>query len=226
MSTISSASTSHSDFVSIFNAALENYKYKTKKDLSSHPLLPDLQSCDSSNAVLAVIREQIPGQSQSDEDGLTKWISPTVNALYSFSATLGGGIGLVSSIRMFPRQEFRLKYNLSGIPSRKHNIYGHWCASLGWYPSWFPCAAYFDNHGSQAVNDTSTGKDHLIELFNRIEHFFRRLEIYTGITPTTAMADLVIEIMVEVLTILAIATKEVERGRLSELMLHRLTARD
>jgi hypothetical protein len=32
------------------------------------------------------------------------------------------------------------------------------------------------------------------------------------------MTDVIVEIMVEVLTILAIATKEVERGRLSELI--------
>jgi hypothetical protein len=33
-----------------------------------------------------------------------------------------------------------------------------------------------------------------------------------------AMMDMLVEIMVEVLTILAIATKEVKRGRFSELM--------
>ena len=111
MSTIPSASTSHSNFLSVFNAALESYKYRTKKDLTSHPLLPNLQSCDSPEAILAVLREQIPGfsQSQNDDDGLTKWVTPTVNVLYSFSATLGGGIGLVS-IRMFSR--IRLKYTL------------------------------------------------------------------------------------------------------------------
>ena len=46
-----------------------------------------------------------------------------------------------------------------------------------------------------------SSRDKLIELFNRIEHFFRRhgrLEIFTGITPTTAMTDIIIEIMVEV----------------------------
>jgi hypothetical protein len=32
------------------------------------------------------------------------------------------------------------------------------------------------------------------------------------------MADMIVEIMVEMLTILAIATKEVKRGRFSELM--------
>jgi hypothetical protein len=53
---------------------------------------------------------------------------------------------------------------------------------------------------------------------SRIERFFRRLEIYTSITPTRAMSDIIVEIMVEVLTILAIATKEVRRGRMSELM--------
>ena len=75
---------------------------------------------------------------------------------------------------------------------------------------------------SQAANDASASRDKLIEVFNRIERFFRRLEIYTGITPTMAMTDIIIEIMVEVLTILAIATKEVKRGRFSELIPRRL----
>ena len=100
-----STSASHSSFLSIFNAALETYNRKTKKDLASHPLLPSLQSCDSPEAVLAVLREKIPvfNQSQNGDDRLTKWVSPTVTVLYSFSATLGGGIGLVN-IRMFPRE--------------------------------------------------------------------------------------------------------------------------
>ena len=38
------------------------------------------------------------------------------------------------------------------------------------------------------------------------------------------MTDIIIEIMVEVLTILAIATKEVKRGRFSEPMSRRFTS--
>jgi hypothetical protein len=68
------------------------------------------------------------------------------------------------------------------------------------------------------AKDASASQDKLIDIFNRIEHFFRRLEIYTSITPTSAMSDIIVEIMVEVLTILGIATKEVKRGRISELM--------
>jgi hypothetical protein len=102
MSAVPSTSTSQSNFVSVFNAALENYKRKTKNDLAAHPLLPSLQSCDSPEAILTVLREQIPvfGGSQDDGDGLTKWVTPTVNVLYSFSATLGGAVGLVN-IAMF-----------------------------------------------------------------------------------------------------------------------------
>jgi hypothetical protein len=102
--TAPSTSTSQANFASIFNAALESYKCKTKKDLASHPLLPDLQSCESPEAVLAVLRERVPGASnqfRSDNDGLTKWVTPTVNVLYSFSGTIGQGVGMVNFMFFF-----------------------------------------------------------------------------------------------------------------------------
>jgi hypothetical protein len=109
MSADPSTSTSNYNFASIFNAALKSYKRKTKKDLSSHPLLPRLQSCDSPEAILTVLREQVPtfNQSQNGDDRLTKWVSPTVNVLYAFSTTVGQGVGLVS-IGIFCRREFLL----------------------------------------------------------------------------------------------------------------------
>jgi len=98
MSAGPSTSTSNSNFASVFNAALKSYKRKTKKDLTSHPILPSLQSCDSPEAILTVLREQIPlfSQPQNGDDRLTKWVSPTVNVLYAFSASVGQGVGLVS----------------------------------------------------------------------------------------------------------------------------------
>ena len=103
MSVVPSTSTSHSNFAFIFNAALETYNRKTKQDLASHPLLPRLQSCDSPEAILHVLREQNPefDQSQNSDDSLTEWVTPIVNVLYSFSATLGGVVGLVNITR-FP----------------------------------------------------------------------------------------------------------------------------
>jgi hypothetical protein len=58
----------------------------------------------------------------------------------------------------------------------------------------------------------------LIDIFVRIENFFRRLELYTEVPPTDAMTDTIMKIIVEVLSILAIATKEVNQGRSSELI--------
>jgi hypothetical protein len=55
-----------------------------------------------------------------------------------------------------------------------------------------------------------------VDIFERIESFFRRLEVYTEVPPTTEMMDTIIKIMVEVLSILGIAMKEIKQGRLSE----------
>jgi hypothetical protein len=56
----------------------------------------------------------------------------------------------------------------------------------------------------------------LIDIFVRIEGFFKRLVSYTEIPATAAMTDVIVAIITEVLSILAIATKEVKRGRSSE----------
>ena len=145
MSAVPSTSTSHSNFTSIFNSALETYKRKTKQDLTKHPLLPSLQSCDSAEAILTVLREQTPGfnQSENGDDRLTTWAAPTVNVLYSFSATLGGVVGLVNT-RIFPRDIVQSDFYFSGIPTSEHNFYGDWRSSPGPYLSRFPYVTYFD----------------------------------------------------------------------------------
>ena len=56
----------------------------------------------------------------------------------------------------------------------------------------------------------------LLDIFVRIEGFFKRLESYTEVRPTAAMTDVIVKIMIEVLSILAIATKEIKQGRSSE----------
>ena len=56
----------------------------------------------------------------------------------------------------------------------------------------------------------------LTDIFVRIESFFKRLESYTEVQPTAAMTDVIVKILIEVLSILAIATKEIKQGRSSE----------
>ena len=43
------------------------------------------------------------------------------------------------------------------------------------------------------------------------------MEKYTEVRPSEAMTDIIVKIMIEVLNILGIATKEIKQGRTSEL---------
>ena len=53
-------------------------------------------------------------------------------------------------------------------------------------------------------------------MLESIGHFLNRLEIYTEIPPTDAMDEMVVKILVELLSTLALATKEIKQGRFSE----------
>ena len=68
----------------------------------------------------------------------------------------------------------------------------------------------------QAAKDVSSAQDALIDIFERIENFFKRLETYTEVPPTAAMTDIIVKIMVEVLNIFALATKEIRQGLTSK----------
>ena len=69
----------------------------------------------------------------------------------------------------------------------------------------------------QAAKAVSGGQDTLVDLFGRIENFFTRLEAYIHIPPTVGMVDMIVKIMVQVLSILSIATKAFQQNRTSEL---------
>ncbi|KAH8992292.1 hypothetical protein EDB86DRAFT_2830527 [Lactarius hatsudake] len=179
MSHAPSTSTSSvpSNFQSIFNAALKAYKKKTKNDLLAHPLAAQLQACNSSADILAILQDKVEefDQSRSADERLSRWLNPTINILYALSATLGEGIGLVFS------------------PAKVIS------AGIGVLLS--------------AAKDVEASQDNLVDLFERIENFFKRLESYTTVQPTDAMTDILIKIMIEVLNIFAIATKEMRQSR-------------
>ncbi|KAH9170741.1 hypothetical protein EDB89DRAFT_1251142 [Lactarius sanguifluus] len=174
MSQVPSTSTSSANFETIFIAALEAYKKHTKRDIASHPLAAQLQSCGSPSAILAVLRTQVQtfDRSQTADERWSRWLDPTVNVLYAFSVALGNGAGLI-----FP-----------------------------------PSNAIFAGIGV-LLQDVRAGQNAVVDLFGRLEYFFKRLEKYIEVRPTVAMADIIVKIMVEVLSILGIVTKEIAQGR-------------
>ena len=91
------APSSSSSFQLILNNALKTYQRRTKKDLFSHPLASQLQSCKSPSNILIVLQQQVQelNQAQSSDERFTKWLDPTVNVLFTLSETLGVGVSLV-----------------------------------------------------------------------------------------------------------------------------------
>ena len=69
---------------------------------------------------------------------------------------------------------------------------------------------------SQAAKDVGGGQDILVDVLERIGTFFQRLEIYTEVQPTAEMTDIICRIMVEILSILGVVTKEIKQSRMSE----------
>ena len=71
------------------------------------------------------------------------------------------------------------------------------------------------------MRDVVASYETLICLFERAHLFLERLNCYTGIPLTTAMTELLGKIMAQVLSILALATKEMNERRISE-PIHRI----
>ena len=97
MSHTQSAATSSSKFHVSFNNALDTFKKHTGEDIFSHPLAAQLQACDTPAAILTILRERICGldQSQSGAERWSKWLDPTVNVIFAFSATIEADVCMV-----------------------------------------------------------------------------------------------------------------------------------
>jgi hypothetical protein len=66
----------------------------------------------------------------------------------------------------------------------------------------------------------SASYDALLELFECIGNFLKRLHIYAEISLDPLMTEIVAKIMVELISILAVSKKQIGRGRLSKQCLY------
>ncbi|KAI0275603.1 hypothetical protein BGY98DRAFT_935678 [Russula aff. rugulosa BPL654] len=130
---------------------------RTKKDLLAHPLAAQLQTCDSHSSILSVLQQQVQelNQSQTCNERLTKWLDPTVNVLYTFSEIIGEGVSLVFS----PAKAI---FAGIGVLLSVRILLNTLVRSI-------------------ATKDVRASQDALLEVFERIEAFFQRLEIYTKV---------------------------------------------
>ena len=104
---------------------------------------------------------------------------------------------------------------LSGIPTWKCDICWYRRPSPGERPRRSLNRSHHDASISQAAKDVNASREMLIDLFERIGRFFKRLESYTERAASEGMTDMMVEVMVEVLSVLAIVTVEIKQTRRS-----------
>ena len=214
--TTSSSSNSCSNFQQIISDALKVYQKRTKTDLLLHPLADQIQTCSSPGDILAVLQDQLRGldQSRSVDDRWTKWLDPTIHVLLTFSGAVGT-VGMVCpSTCVYPRSAHSYLFGRHSHPRRSSSpelAFFFQCVS-----SIIPGVGHCNTYIFQAAKGVRASQDTLVDIFERIESFFRRLEVYTDVPPNTEMMNTIIKIMVEVLSILGIAMKEIKQGWLSE----------
>ena len=122
------------NFTAIFEVAASEYERVTGKPLDTHPFAIQIQldECDSPQSFSNVLRTQAQALSASrkgdKELELMAWLDPIVHILFTFSATLGEGIGIVSHI-ILPVLSFFNATRLSAILTSQNNLHWYRCSS-------------------------------------------------------------------------------------------------
>ncbi|KAH9975109.1 hypothetical protein BGW80DRAFT_1458044 [Lactifluus volemus] len=74
----------------------------------------------------------------------------------------------------------------------------------------------------QAASSVSASYDALVQIFDRVGNFLKRLQIYAKIPFTPPMIDIIVQIMLEILSVLALTTTEIKQGRFKKFKLAQL----
>ena len=132
-------------FQPIFDAASREYKKKTGQDLQIHPLAAELQQCNSPDGVLNMFQKQADALDNTEQRDQTfiKWLNPTVHLLYTLSATIGGGVGVVSFAQSLIALSQSMNIRHTGVLPCKCNIYWNRHPSRGNYSPMIPHITFF-----------------------------------------------------------------------------------
>jgi hypothetical protein len=216
MSSASNTTSTSFNSEAIFNAALTEYTKRTGKDLSNHPLASKIDSCNNPESILDIFQEQAHAfdEFRNGDTKLFRWLRPAVGVLHAISTNkaFSDGVSHVSPATSV----ILLLDNLSSRcfrPQRQSSplsIYCYPCVSSCYLR---PTLCHIQNR--QTAKDVRASYDALVDIFECIENFLRRLSIYNEIPPTPAMTEMVIKIIAELITALALATKQMKQGRFS-----------
>jgi hypothetical protein len=205
-------------FQVLFEYALQDYERQTGITLANHPLAERLQTCQSAESVTALLQEQARALSQFREsDKIMGSLKNVVSVLSKISATaaLGQDFGTVC---------LRLPIECSTDPINAYSIVIPTCGCDKYWPRYTAyCMGLISFYVrlsnvqvSQAFEGVTSDSEAAIELLESMEIFLNRLDIYTKVPPTPAMTEIVVKIIVELLSTLALVTSQIRQRRSSE----------
>ena len=89
----------------LFDAALQDYKDKTRDTLTDHPIAKQLEACESVNSIAAILQEQAQSfrEFRENDGKLMKALNSSIDVLCapSISSALDEAIGLVVRRKAF-----------------------------------------------------------------------------------------------------------------------------
>jgi hypothetical protein len=215
---MSSIAMSSSNFQSILDAALDNYFKQTGIDLINHPSAEQLQNCQSPDDVLQLLleRESAFNDYRDKYRDLIDSLRPVVQAVHVFSSTLGEAAGLVSSAHSILLIGSYLYTSLQVPFQPTKAIFTGIDVLISVRILVLSIRLLCDIYQFQAAIGVSGSYDALGELFECVAYFLTRLHIYTEKIPSSpTMSDVMVKIMVQVINVLALATKQIKQGRFS-----------
>ena len=215
MSPTGQITSSSSDIQLIIDAALADYAKITGIDLSKSFFASMLEQSNSPEAILVLLQErQKAFKTYRDRyRRLISCLSPAVTIIHAFSGILGEAVSLVN-VTYHPCESFNVALQAPFSPAKA--VF----TSIDVLLTVRPLNTLFNQflcnlRPFQAASGVTSSYDTLIELFEHLANFLQRLEVYMKIPTTAAMMDIIVRIMVEVLSVLALATKQIKQGRFS-----------
>jgi hypothetical protein len=209
---------------SLFEAALNEFEKRAGTNLVQHQAFHNLVACGSIESVLDILQQQSEPlrASLGDNTTLMKWIKRTVHVLHSLSTNhiVVDGVGSVCGYYLCSASILRNDNTfLQAFPPAKA-VFAAIAILLSvcflpWFAQVVSCDIC-DRHQAIKVKDADKSYDTLVNIFESFESFLRRLDIYTKIPSTTAITEVIVKILTELLSTISLAIQQAKQGRLSK----------
>ena len=196
--------------------ALVDYARITGIDLSKNPFATAIEQANSPETILELLQEREKAFKEYREGNrrLISCISPAVKVIQAFSGVFGEAVSLVSHTCHLVTHLTRVR-QVPFPPAKALFVGIDVLLSVRPFKTLINHSRC-DSSAFQAASGVTSSYDALLDLFELMGNFLKRLEVYTTIPPSPMMMDLITKIMVELLSVLALATKQIKQGRFSK----------